>query len=374
MSSRTYWLDLFTSATWQEFLTFGGNVSGFRESRWKTLQRVKPGDYFLCYLTGVSRFIGILEAISAPFQDHTPIWQDEDFPARVRVKSILTLTPETAVPILQLRGRLSFLPLEETGNAWTGHVRGSPTRWTDEDGRVVMEALLEAEANPVTRPVSATKLAHRPRGFKAKLGSKVESVTVPENEPDEIKANEPVETPKEFTVHTEIQYTLLRLGSDMGLDVWVARNDRGKAVNGHKIGDIPRLKDELPLQFDDLTSRTIELIDVLWLKGNSILAAFEVESTTSVYSGLLRMADLITMQPNLNIPLYIVAPDERRNKVIQEVNRPTFAALSQPMANVCRFIAFSTIRDQVKQVASVVRYLKPTFLDELAESCEVEEE
>jgi hypothetical protein len=59
---------------------------------------------------------------------------------------------------------------------------------------------------------------------------------------------------------------------------------------------------------------------VLWLKGNSIVAAFEVESTTSVYSGLLRMADLITMQPNINIPLYIVAPDERRNKVIQEVN------------------------------------------------------
>ena len=86
------------------------------------------------------------------------------------------------------------------------------------------------------------------------------------------------------------------------------------------------------------------------------------------------MADLITMQPNLNIPLYIVAPDERRNKVIQEVNRPTFAALAQPMTEVCRFIAFSTLRERVAQVASVVRHLKPDFLDDLAESCEVEEE
>jgi hypothetical protein len=45
-------------------------------------------------------------------------------------------------------------------------------------------------------------------------------------------------------------------------------------------------------------SRTVELIDVLWLNGNAIVAAFEAESTTSIYSGLLRMADLLSMQPN----------------------------------------------------------------------------
>ena len=28
------------------------------------------------------------------------------------------------------------------------------------------------------------------------------------------------------------------------------------------------------------------------------------------------MSDLIAMQPNLNIPLYLVAPDERREKVL----------------------------------------------------------
>ncbi len=34
------------------------------------------------------------------------------------------------------------------------------------------------------------------------------------------------------------------------------------------------------------------------------------------------------MQTNLNIPLYLVAPDDRRDKVITEVNRPTFSRLS----------------------------------------------
>ena len=59
MDTRTYWLDLFTGTTWQEFLGEGGSVSGFRESRWTTVQRINPGDYLICYLTGVSRLIGM---------------------------------------------------------------------------------------------------------------------------------------------------------------------------------------------------------------------------------------------------------------------------------------------------------------------------
>jgi hypothetical protein len=66
MAGRNYWLDLFTAVTWQEFLQAGGKVSGFRESRWSTLQKIKPGDYFLCYVTGISRWIGLLEVTSEP--------------------------------------------------------------------------------------------------------------------------------------------------------------------------------------------------------------------------------------------------------------------------------------------------------------------
>jgi hypothetical protein len=112
---------------------------------------------------------------------------------------------------------------------------------------------------------------------------------------------------------------------------------------------------------------------VLWLKGRSIEAAFEIESTTSIYSGLLRMSDLLAMQPNLSIPLFIVAPDDRREKVISEVNRPTFARLSPPIVEVCRFISLDTLRTRLRAVESVVRYLNPTFIEDLAESLEAEE-
>src|SRR5207253_5167080 len=136
------------------------------------------------------------------------------------------------------------------------------------------------------------------------------------------------ELAKEASLHTGIQWLLLKLGSDMNLDVWVAKNDRGRSYNGQTFADLPRLKGSLPVQFDEATNRTIELIDVLWLRGNAIVAAFEVESTTSIYSGLLRMSDLLAMQPNLAIRLYLVAPDERREKVLTEVNRPTFSRLA----------------------------------------------
>jgi hypothetical protein len=127
------------------------------------------------------------------------------------------------------------------------------------------------------------------------------------------------------------------------------------------------------VQFDEATTRTIELIDVLWLKGNSIQAAFEIESTTSIFSGLLRLADLITMQPNINIPLYIVAPSERRSKVIAEVNRPTFARLTPPMSEMCRFISFDELRKEIGMAEHLVQFLRPEFLDSFSESCVIGE-
>jgi hypothetical protein len=250
--------------------------------------------------------------------------------------------------------------------AWTGHFRGSPAKWKVADGEAILASLMEAQRQPVHRPVDPAKLARRPKALKAKIGS----VTVPET--DEPISESPIAS-KEASAHTEIQWLLLKLGNDMGLDVWVARNDRSREFNGNRFSELSKLKTELPLQFDEATNRTIELIDVLWLRGNAIVAAFEIESTTSIYSGLLRMSDLISMQPNLNIPLYLVAPDERREKVFTEVNRPTFSRLSPSMSEMCRYVSFTSLREQVNQIASVVRYLKPEFLEECSESCELEE-
>jgi len=362
-----YWLDLFSGRTWEEFLQAGGEVSGFRERRWAAVSRIKVGDVLLCYMTGVSRFVGALEVIKPGYRDTSPIWDEEHFPCRLGVKALLTLTAETAVPILELRDRLSIFDPDRQ-NAWTGRVRGSPSRWKAADGEAVMAALREATVHPVNRPVDRLKFEQRPKALRAtKLKTDV-TIPPPDDEPAPSEAE-----PREATEHTEIQWLLLKLGSDIGFDVWAARGDRNREWKGHRFTDLAKYRTQLPRQFDEATNRTIENIDVIWLKGNSIVSAFEIESTTSVYSGLLRMSDLIAMQPNLNIPLYIVAPDDRRSRVFSEINRPTFARLSPPLSRTCRFIAFSSFREWINRYASVLQYLRPDFLMELSESCEPEE-
>jgi hypothetical protein len=365
---RSYWLDLFTAVTWDQFLKHGGNISGFRESRWNTVKKMAKGDYLLCYLTGVSRFIGILEVTSAAFKkEDRDIWIDESFPCRLGVKQIVELTPETAVPVLELRNQLTYFQNLKSPHAWSGYFRSSPAKMNQADGEAVVKALLEAKENPITRPFDQRKLKYRPKVLRAEIGS----VTVPEANDEEGKTD--IKEESAASEHTEIQWHLLKLGADMGFDVWVARNDRKREFKGRKFSDLPSLKASLPLQFDEAVNKTIELIDVLWLRGNAIVAAFEIESTTLIYSGLLRMSDLIAMQPNLTIPLYLVAPDDRRDKVMTEVNRPTFSRLAPPLSQMCRFISFSGLKDQIKQAAAYIRFLRPEFLEELSESCELEE-
>jgi predicted RNA-binding protein len=365
MAQRNYWLDLFTGVTWAEFKAAGAKVSGFRESRWNLIQKINPGDYLLCYLTGISRFIGILEVTDTAYKDNSAIWKDEDFPCRLKVKVIIELTPGTALPVLELRDKLSFFRNLTSPHAWTSQFRSSPVKWNATDGEAVVQALLEAQQNPISRLVDERKLKYRPKALKTKIGL----ITVPEDEEDELPT-EALED-KKPREHTEIQWHLLKLGSDMGFDLWVAKNDRNRSWDGKKFADFPRLKSTIPLQFDDATNRTIELIDVLWLKGHAIVAAFEVESTTSIYSGLLRMSDLVSMQPNLTIPLYLVAPDDRHDKVINEVNRPTFSKLTPPLSEICRFISFKKLKEQLKTVGHMLRYIKPEFLEEISESCSI---
>lgn len=359
-SGRAYWLDLFTRKTWQEFVAAGASVSGFREGRWRTVQQMKPGDYLLCYLIGVSRWIGVLEVISEPYRDTSRIWEDDIFPCRVDVRPIITLTPETAVPMATLRDQLTIYDPDHPV-AWTGHVRGSPTKWAMVDGELIERAVRDRKEHPQSVPVDRPAVQTGPLA----RDSEDKPIVVPERD----DTNGQV---KESSLHDEVQWLLLKLGSDLGMDVWVARNDRGRSYNGYAFAELPRLKAVLPVKFDEATTRTIELIDVLWLRGNAIVAAFEIECTTSIYSGLLRMADLVAMQPNLNIPLYIVAPEDRREKVITEINRPTFSRLKPPLNEICRYISIPVLRVRMEQAAPFLRHLKPEFIEEFAESCEIE--
>lgn len=314
-------------------------------------------------MTGISRFIGVLEVKSKCYVDKKPIWKGELFPYRFNVELIYKLDPKTGVPVQELKDKLSIQGLK-TRN-WSGFFRGSPAEFKPEDGQIIVQAVRDAINNPVEREYDQRKYWRHPRTYESKVGI----VTIPE-ESEEIA---PIQEELSPTSHEEIQWLLLKLGSDLGLDIWVARNDRSKQYNGMPFQTIPRLRKELPRQFDEVTNRTIELIDVLWLQGDAILAAFEVEHTSAIYSGLLRMADLVSMQPNIKLNLYLVAPDERSDKVLNEINRPTFKKLKPPLPRICKFIPYSKLRKETEQIGSRARFMRPEFIDEIAESCEVDE-
>ncbi len=369
-----YWIDLFTGTTWQEFREAGANVSGFRAKQAKTAKRMKKGDIFLCYLTGVMRWVGALE-IAGASADTRKIWKLEEFPVRFDVRPLILLDPEHGVPMEQLEGRVKFYAGPKDRGKFKGFVRSSLRPFDDpRDGELILSLLREVEKHPVSRPVDPKKLARKPfYKVEPKKGTGRLATLVSVPEPEEAPATAVPEaqdlSESATTRHSEIQYQLLTLGAELGLDVWVARNDRGRKWNGTALGSLPRMLDQLPTQFNEATTRTIELIDVLWLTGNSIVAAFEVECTTSIYSGLLRMSDLLALQPNLDISLYLVAPDDRRDKVEQELLRPTFSLREKPLAKICGFLPFSILCEKLAGIRKLglSGSLKPSFLKATAE-------
>jgi hypothetical protein len=370
-----YWLDLFTGTTWREFQAAGANVTGFRDHQWKRAANIKPGDVFLCYMVGVKRWVGLLKVESERFRDESAIWREEVFPVRFRVNPLVILQPEHGVPMETLKGKLSFFPTDMDGPQWSGHVRSSPARYKQADGEAIATAIRAAQANPVARPIDARQLARSANLYKVKVkeGDKeIERiVSIPTSEEEDVADLEPGPGAPS---HTEIQWRLLNLGSQMGLEVWAPKRDRPKSWNGNRIADVARLRDRLPSQFDENTNRTIEEIDVLWLSGQTIVAAFEVEHSTSIFSGLLRMSDLLTMQPNITIKLYIAGPDERYAKFEAEVARPTFAARARPLHSLCRFLPYSKLCERLEEARNVIRFLKPEFLDEIAQLYDPEQE
>jgi hypothetical protein len=169
------------------------------------------------------------------------------------------------------------------------------------------------------------------------------TVTVPDEEDDIAVAQQSgAETQPRESHH--VQAALAEIGAKMGFQIWIPRNDRLKVLE-RAAGLRDVLLDELPLNYIDVTLRTIEQIDVIWIKRHSIARAFEVEHTTAIYSGLLRMADLLSLQPDINIRLHIVAPDERRDKVMLEIKRPIFSSLEKaPLYRRCFFISYSSVQ------------------------------
>lgn len=166
--------------------------------------------------------------------------------------------------------------------------------------------------------------------------------------------------------HTQIQGWLRDLGLKLGFSVWVASNDRSRSYGTGKLGD--GCLTRLPLEIaNPAIVDTVGFIDVLWFREheNATIAAFEVEHSTSIYSGILRLLDLAQSEVGKAVKgMYLVAPDSREDDVRAQLTRPAFRAISDlqirylPYGELDRHrISMATFGEGLKAIDAVSRTL-----------------
>lgn len=373
-----YILDLFTPETWRAFCEHGAIVTGFRERHEKLArERVGQGDIFLCYLTRLSRWCGVLQAESVAYRDDSPFLEDPDpFVVRFKVKPLVVLSVEQAIPIYEDKvwNQLKLTQGHQKGtSSWTGFFRGSLNVFEDDDGEYLVNILEGQQSNPESYPLSDRDKRQLARKRKIPSLDRQVEVEVPDDEEAESSSTLngiPPSTSGDRRESIRYQAKIAQIGAEMGFRIWVPKSDKSRVLEFVPESMHEKFLDLLPLNYDDTTLRTVEQIDVLWLSGRSMARAFEIEHTTAIYSGLLRMADLLALQPNMNIRLHIVAPPDKREKVLREIRRPVFSLLDRgPLYEQCSFISYESV-DSLSTTQHL-SHMSDSILAEYEESTEV---
>jgi hypothetical protein len=152
--------------------------------------------------------------------------------------------------------------------------------------------------------------------------------------------------------HIKMQWLLINIGILEGHDVWVAVSDRGKAYQNKQLGELCLA--DLPHFAGPNVLEVAQYIDVIWFKAKtaSPLKFFEIEHSTSIYSGLLRINDIMIDYP---VPeAVIVAAENRRSGFEKQIERRTFNYSG--LAEVCRFMTYEEV-EKLYEVEQLRRQL-----------------
>lgn len=156
--------------------------------------------------------------------------------------------------------------------------------------------------------------------------------------------------------HTQIQGWLRDMGKSLGFDVWIASNDRSRPYADGALADgcLKQWPGDAAQGLD-----SVRLIDVVWLERGSaqVAAAFEVEHSTSIYSGIVRMLDLaLGTQVGAASTLFLVAPDNRREEVARQLKRPAFSRVAELGI---RYLPYSQLKEHREMIGRFGSSIKP---------------
>jgi type II restriction enzyme len=161
--------------------------------------------------------------------------------------------------------------------------------------------------------------------------------------------------------HSEIQAWLRDLGIALGFRIWIAANDRGRLFNGVPLGC--DCLEHLPDQIATAPGAdAVRLIDVLWIDPQEpcVRAAFEVEHSTSIYSGIVRMLDLALSGGNLDgiADMFLVAPDARERDVRAQMARPAFSRIADLNMAYLPYGELASHREQIARFGTGMKAIR----------------
>lgn len=161
--------------------------------------------------------------------------------------------------------------------------------------------------------------------------------------------------------HSEIQAWLRDLGIALGFRIWIAANDRGRLFNGVPLGR--DCLEHLPDQIATAPGAdAVRLIDVLWIDPQEpcVRAAFEVEHSTSIYSGIVRMLDLALSGGNLDgmADMFLVAPDARERDVRAQMARPAFSRIADLNMTYLPYGELASHREQIARFGTGMKAIR----------------
>jgi predicted RNA-binding protein len=139
--SKKYWTAIFTQSTWEEFLKHGGDTMGYNYTKVNAVAKINKGDYLICYLSKLSKFVAILEVESELFFDESKIWEDAIFPNRLKVKILNKLEINKAIPVISLKDKLKLFKKFKDARKWGIFFITAPKELDKEDGEIIIETI-----------------------------------------------------------------------------------------------------------------------------------------------------------------------------------------------------------------------------------------
>jgi hypothetical protein len=139
--------------------------------------------------------------------------------------------------------------------------------------------------------------------------------------------------------HSQVQTLVAGIGHIKGYDVYVPPYDVGDL--DWSLTKTFRLRQQVPEGLGQ-ARRILSDIDVVWVANgrNDIEGLYEIEHSTSVYSGLLRFNDVLLTDPRVT-RFSIVSNELRRDLFSRQVYRPTFR--KSGLAELCSFLEYANV-------------------------------